>query len=426
MLHPKDFDVAIVGASIAGCTAAILFARQGLRVVLVERHANPAAYKKLCTHFIQASALGVLDRLELGPGLAAVGAVPNPVDIHTPWGWIREPGDTDPRFPSHGYNLRREKLDPLLRDLACSTPGVEFLPGWTARELIRDQVRIAGLELTDHQGTARQVRARLVVAADGRHSALARLAGVKTRIKPHRRFAYFAYYRGVPATPGGHSQMWLMEPDTAYLFPNDDGLTLLACMITKDKLPAWKGNVADQFHRTQEALPDGPALERAERVSNLVGALHLDNVIRPAAHRGMALIGDAALAADPLWGLGCGWALQSAQWLVDCTVPALAGAGSLEGALNQYRRLHRWRLGGHEFITSDYSTGRPFNVIERLMFSAATRDPAMARHVGRFGRRQIGVGQFLKPTALARAAWVNLTRRPGRTSGRGTQRSGTT
>ena len=50
------FDVLIVGASIAGCTAATLFARHGLSVGLVERQTQTDAYKKVCTHFIQSSA----------------------------------------------------------------------------------------------------------------------------------------------------------------------------------------------------------------------------------------------------------------------------------------------------------------------------------------------------------------------------------
>jgi flavin-dependent dehydrogenase len=55
---PSDlqYHVAIVGASIAGCTTAILFARNGARVALIEREGDPAAYKKICTHYIQPSA----------------------------------------------------------------------------------------------------------------------------------------------------------------------------------------------------------------------------------------------------------------------------------------------------------------------------------------------------------------------------------
>src|SRR5512135_3097572 len=59
------YDVVIVGAGLAGCTAAILFGRQGLRVAVVEAHRNAATFKRACTHYIQPSALPTLRRLGL-------------------------------------------------------------------------------------------------------------------------------------------------------------------------------------------------------------------------------------------------------------------------------------------------------------------------------------------------------------------------
>ena len=84
----------------------------------------------------------------------------------------------------------------------------------------------------------------------------------------------------------------------------------------------------------------------------------------------------------------------------------------LDRALERYRKQHRSGLGGHHFLIADYSTGRPFNPIEKLMFSASVKDPRMARHFAAFGFRHIGVRQFLAPTAIARAIWLNI--QPGR------------
>jgi 2-polyprenyl-6-methoxyphenol hydroxylase-like FAD-dependent oxidoreductase len=58
----EGYDVAMVGASIAGCAAATLFARRGARVALIERRSDPDAYKTLCTHFIQPSAVPTMER----------------------------------------------------------------------------------------------------------------------------------------------------------------------------------------------------------------------------------------------------------------------------------------------------------------------------------------------------------------------------
>jgi flavin-dependent dehydrogenase len=126
---------------------------------------------------------------------------------------------------------------------------------------------------------------------------------------------------------------------------------------------------------------------------------------------GLAFVGDAALTGDPLWGVGCGWALQSAQWLARAVAPAVTGRGDLDGALAAYARTHRRRLRGHQYLAADYARARPFNPVERLVFAAAARDEAMARHMYMFASRLIGPLRFLNPLVLARAALVNVTHR---------------
>src|SRR5580658_7779 len=122
------FDVAIVGASIAGCTAARLFAQAGARVALIEQRPDPQAYKVACTHGIQSSATPTIERLGLAPLLDARGAVRISLDLWTPYSdWIRTPPDAP-----YGYGVTRRSLDPILRELAAGTPRVEFFPGRTA------------------------------------------------------------------------------------------------------------------------------------------------------------------------------------------------------------------------------------------------------------------------------------------------------
>jgi flavin-dependent dehydrogenase len=130
-----------------------------------------------------------------------------------------------------------------------------------------------------------------------------------------------------------------------------------------------------------DALPEGPDLDGAERVSKLIGALDVPNVLRPAAIPGVALAGDAALAADPLFGVGCGWAFQSAAWLVDHTASAVAGNGSLDRALTRYRRTFLRRLLPHYSQVSDFASGRRLRANERLGMRAAAANPEYARAV---------------------------------------------
>src|SRR4051812_41400664 len=110
-----EYDVAVVGASIGGCTAATFLARKGARVALVERRPDPAAWKAMCTHFLQASATPTIDRLGLTDAIEDAGGVHNGIEAWTRYGWVRpEPGDDFP-YPKYGYDIRREKLDPIIR-----------------------------------------------------------------------------------------------------------------------------------------------------------------------------------------------------------------------------------------------------------------------------------------------------------------------
>jgi len=168
------FDVAVVGASIAGCTAARLFGLAGARVAIVERRPDPTAYKVVCTHQILSSAVPTIRRLGLADKLEARGAVRSHVEAWSPYGgWMRFPNDVP-----YGYGVTRRTLDPILRELAAGTPGVELLSGWAAVGLVGDNGRPAGIEVEPPGHLVRAIRARLVVGADGRGSTIARLARV--------------------------------------------------------------------------------------------------------------------------------------------------------------------------------------------------------------------------------------------------------
>src|SRR5262245_2798635 len=95
------YDVAIVGASLAGCSAARLFAQRGLRVALVEQHGAIDWHKRLCTHYIQACAVPAIQRLGLAPHVERAGGVRSRMEIWTRYGWIRHAAQTSRE--TYGY-----------------------------------------------------------------------------------------------------------------------------------------------------------------------------------------------------------------------------------------------------------------------------------------------------------------------------------
>jgi 2-polyprenyl-6-methoxyphenol hydroxylase-like FAD-dependent oxidoreductase len=364
---------------------------------LVERRSDPAAYKVTCTHQIQSSAVPTIERLGLAPSLERAGAVRSRAAGWTPHGgWVRFPADAPP-----GYGVTRRTLDPMVRALAVETPGVEYFPGQTVVDLLADRGRVAGVEVESPDHRRRPFTATLVVAADGRDSTVARLARAPARLRPHNRFVYFAYWRGV-RTPKSEARVWLLDPDAAAVFPNEDDVTVVAAVPHKVRLPEFRSDPEGAYRRMVDNLPDGPELASAEPVSKLIGKLEMPNKMRGAARGGIAFIGDAALATDPLFGVGCGWAFQSAEWLVDETRSALLDHGDIDAALKRYRSVFRRRLGLHHMQIADYSTGRAMRLNERVMFRAAAGDPVVGAAMEEVATRRRSVLRLLDPRLTAR------------------------
>ncbi|MGH2853856.1 MAG: NAD(P)/FAD-dependent oxidoreductase [Solirubrobacteraceae bacterium] len=402
-----DYDAVIVGASLAGCTAATLLARAGARVALVEKSPDPAAYKRICTHYMQSSSVPTLERLGLLERMMQAGALRSRIRIWTRWGWIEPPAKS---FVSSGVNLRRERLDPLIRELAAETPGVELILGHTVQELVREGGgRVCGVRTREQSGETLQLRARLVVGADGRDSRVAKLAGVRTKTVPHGRFAYGGYFEGPTPATYPDQALWILDPHMAAAFPTDGGLVFYAVMPTKDRLPEFKRDPEAALKAFVGAVPEAPPILASRLVGEVTGKIDMTNVIHTPTAPGLALIGDAAGALDPLWGVGCGFALQSSEWLADSVAPALLGQEPLERGLRRYRRRHFRGLHGHTATILDYAGGRKLNAPERLLFSAATYDERVGRIFEAFGSRNIGPTRLMA-TAMPLAAIAGARR----------------
>lgn len=405
----KQFDVVVVGASVAGSATAILYARQGLKVALLERGSKADQYKQVCTHFIQPAAIPTIRKLGLDKQIEAAGGLRNELEVWTRWGWIRA---SDPGAVGYGYNIRRQTLDPILRDTAAGTGGVCFFPATSANALLGDRGGRAAGVVANRHGETIQFVAPLVVAADGGHSRLAQLAGLKTRQRRNDRFTFYTYFRGLPLRSRANSQYWHLHPNLAYAFRNDDDTTLLGIFLPRRRLKEFQQDPLGNFCRFWRDAPDAPDITTAEPICPLRGITKIPNQWRPAAAPGIALVGDAAMVLDPIWGTGCSFAFLSADWLVQQTAPCLAAArrttDAVDRGLRQYRRLHRARLRGHFWHIASFSKLREPNLLERLLFAAATRDPQVADRVLTYFGRTVGPAHLASPAGLCRAVLVNL------------------
>ncbi|WP_336203958.1 NAD(P)/FAD-dependent oxidoreductase [Nonomuraea sp. LPB2021202275-12-8] len=387
------YDVVIVGAGVAGCTAAILYGRAGLRVALIEKHHNISTHKVLCGHFVLAGTQPMLRRTGLWEAMVEAGAVTGHISRWTAAGWfVPEPGLPQP------ISLRREKLDPLLRTIAAGTPGVDLMLGRTVTGLLESGGRVAGVRVGDEE-----IHARLVVGADGHRSPVARLAGVTEDVAPNERFGWWAYYRGVISGGPGGNQIWSLDPDVGILIRTDDDLHMLVAFPAKARLGSFQADRAAALERFIASLPDAPDLSSAERVSKVIGTNDYPCIRRdPAPRPGLVLVGDAAITGDPTPAVGCGWAFRAAEWLVESTAPALRDGSDPAAGVAGYRRALRF-VEAHDRLGRQDARARPANRVQRLITKAAMRDPELGRRVYLFSMRAIPVSAMVNAGTVLRA-----------------------
>jgi menaquinone-9 beta-reductase len=337
-----DVDVLVVGARVAGSVTAALLGDAGYRVLLVDAATFPS--DTISTHFFRGAGLGaVLSRLGLMDRVLALGCPPLTVEYDYE-GTNPEPSVGPPQDPGDlGFCLscRRLALDALLVERARSSPGVEVLEGAVASRLVFEDGRVVGA-VVEHAGTSVDVRARLVVGADGRGSHVARWVEAReVRRETASRALYFRYLNGFPpprATVDG-PEFSVVGDEMAYVFPSDGGVTCIAVSINLEVFQQFRNNRdagfeaglarhVGLFQRYRAAAP----------VSGVLGSGPVDAIYRQPAGPGWALVGDAGMHQDPWTGLGMDNAGTHATFLVDAIDNWLSGRSSEGAAFAEYGR----------------------------------------------------------------------------------------
>lgn len=332
-------DVVVVGARAAGAATAMLLARLGHDVVLLDRAVFPA--DTLSTHQIARTGVVQLHRWGLLQAVLDSGAPAiRTVTFATP----DESVTREIKLKS-GVDLlvapRRYILDTIVAEAAAKA-GADLRMGVTVAGARRDGAgRAVGVYARDSTGAELEINARFVVGADGLGSRMARsLAAEVLEDRGAAGAAQYAYYGGAH-----WSGIELVVADGALtgVFPTHRGEACIwICSPSGDARTARRtASSREQAFNTQldRAAPElADRLRAARRTSGVTGMLRTPNFVRRAHGPGWAVVGDAGYHRDAVTGHGLSDAYRDAETLAVALHEALRGEADEDTALAGYQR----------------------------------------------------------------------------------------
>ena len=412
------FDVIIVGARVAGAATALLLARAGLRVLVVDRAHFPS--DTLSTHQVQVPGVARLARFGLLQQLLDANTPPTP-HVRFQAGSAVIEGE----FPTfEGVNMmispRRTILDAMLVE-AASTTGAQVRERCSLVELKTEHDRIAGVRLQDRRTHATMTEsAALVIGADGKHSSVARLVGAAGRRRSApATFACYAYWDGLPVKGG---EIYSEKGIAVGAWPTNEGLTLTYVAGPISDFDQVRRNpTAHVISTLDKAGSLGERARGAIQVGPTRATSDLPNVVRAAHGPGWALAGDAGLVMDPITGYGIGHALRDAELLSIAIVSGLDGKADLTRALIKYEK----QRNRETYPALDWTLGltclRGVNEMEERLFAAIGGDKREASEFFGMMTGAFPMGSFFRPAHLIRLIgvknFVRLARARSRSAG---------
>jgi flavin-dependent dehydrogenase len=328
------YDAIVVGARCAGSPTAMLLARQGHRVLVLDRDELPSDI--MSTHYIQPAGTLALERWGVLDALIASGCPP--LDhITVRLGDLSMVPPREPGMPEATYCPRRTVLDKILVD-AAREAGAEVREGVSVQELTFDGDRVTGVKARSRDGATVHEQAKVVIGADGMHSFVARaVSAPEYNTREAMNCGYYSYWSNLD-TDG--AQLCMGEKTGLLAFPTHDGMVCLAVMRPIADFKEFRSDIDGHFRRyVRETLPFvGEQLETAKREEKYVGTADTRNYFRKPYGPGWALVGDAGYHRDPVTGLGIADAFRDAELLAGALHAGFSGEGPLEEALAGYER----------------------------------------------------------------------------------------
>jgi geranylgeranyl reductase family protein len=328
----RDAQVVVVGGGPAGSSAAYFLAREGVDVTLVDRARFPR--DKVCAEYLSPECSRILDRMGVLSATESSGAAHLlGMRVQSPDGTVMH-GDFAANhgfkgFRDRGLAVRRKVLDAILIDRARNA-GVKVLENARVTGVLLEQKRVDGVTLV-RDGDITELRADVVIGADGLRSVISRRLGLHGGARKPRRFALVTHYTGV-AGIDEYGEMFIEREGYCGMVDVGNGVSNVAIVIPVSRGAEVAGDLVDFFEQW--------IADRAHLAARFTNATRIEPVratgpFASFAKRswvpGAALVGDAADFFDPITGEGIYAALRGGELLAD-TVNEFHGSHSQAAA----------------------------------------------------------------------------------------------
>jgi menaquinone-9 beta-reductase len=386
MVLRDEVDAVVVGSRVAGAATAIALARRGRRVIALDRATFPS--DTISTHVMFATGVAELKWLGALERVRAVGAPewrvghPNTVVLEPsklrldPHGRMTPVAGID-----YGLCTRRPGLDLALVETAREA-GAEVREGADVTGILWASGRAAGVRYATSGGELHEVRAKLVVGADGRRSTVARLLGVAdpyTRSEAGRGLVFIYVQDSHGPDERDYVQRWQSGDTLGFYFSNDGGTGLALFMPPKEEIAMFRRDPDGMWNRKLDAFPELKArLEGCEQLTKQRSANDTDAYFRISSGPGWALVGDAGHFKDPVLAQGIRDALRFGRLLGEAVADALDDPGQLD------RRLFAWELRRDRECLPSYYLGQretrtqPIGQLQTEMYRELDADAHLA------------------------------------------------
>jgi flavin-dependent dehydrogenase len=328
------YDVIIIGARVAGSPLAMLLAKAGHRVLVVDRATFPSDI--MSTHYIQQDGVKRLQEWGLYDRVMASNCPPIPkITFHL--NGVAMPTPPQPEGMPDAICPRRYVLDAILVE-AAGAAGAEVREGFSVQEILMEGDRVAGIKGRGADGAVVEERAAVTVGADGQHSVVARaVKAAEYDAHPAYTCGYYSYFSGVPLDG---AEAYVGGEAGVLAFPTNDDLTCIGAGTEHGRFHEYRSDIEGMFDRLIEAAsPSFAARVRAgKRVEKWIGTAETHNFFREPYGPGWALCGDAGYHKDFVTGLGIADAFRDAEFLSEALHAGLSGARTMEDALAAYQK----------------------------------------------------------------------------------------